>query len=183
MRARRSIAISGAACIVSSLVFGLSGAVASGATTPGGTIRIFSDQSNDTNNGATGPIVITGAIGDYGTATSIDQNGKVDALGNYVKVVLKKGTFEINSVAFDAAATKEQPTVSSSNCSEYLAASGSVTLFAGTGAYKGIGGSLNVTVTFAGIGPKLKNGTCNQANSAQPLTIYGTITGSGTVTL
>jgi hypothetical protein len=155
---------------------------AAASTTPGGTISIFSDQTTTTNNGATGPIVITGVIGDYGTATSIDQNGKVDSNGNYVKVALKKGSFEINSVAFDAAVNNATPTANSTNCSGSLSATGSVTVFDGSGAYAGIGGTIKVTAEFAFVGPKLTNGKCNETNSAEPIAQYGTITGSGAVT-
>jgi hypothetical protein len=126
--------------------------------------------------------VIVGAIGDYGTATSLDQNGTVDAQGGYVKIALKKGGFEINSVAFNKAVSSTQPVINNStNCSVEEVGSGTVTVFDGTGAYAGISGTLHVTGTFAGIGSRLKSGKCNESQSAQPVAIFGTITGSGTV--
>lgn len=182
MRISRFISVVGIATLTGALFWGGSVAIATASTTSGGTIKIFSDQSNDTNGGATGPIVITGAIADYGTATSMDKNGTIDAQGNYVKVALKKGTLEINSVAFDKLANNAQPTDANSTiCSGDISVSGSVSLFDGSGAYAGISGTLKVTAVFAFIGPKLKNSSCNNSNSAAPVAQFGTITGSGTV--
>jgi hypothetical protein len=160
----------------------LGGAAASGATTPaGGAVQIYSPQIN----GIHGTIVITGAIGDYGKTTSINQNGKPDSNGNFVKIVLHKGTFEINSTAFNAETKNLQPTVYASTCSAVGSATGVVTLLDGTGLYAGISGTVNVTATFGFIGPLYKSGKnkgqCNLSNSAQPISQYTLITGSGTV--
>ena len=81
-----------------SVLFAVS--AASGAGMPaGGPVSIFVTPSPD---GIHGPIVITGAIGDHGQTTSIDKNGKPDANGNFVRITLKKGTFEVNSTALNA---------------------------------------------------------------------------------
>ena len=78
--------------VIGSGLFG--GVSAWGSSSPkGGTIYV----SATPKNGATDPIVIVGAIGDFGTATTIDQNGKVDSNGDYVKIVLKHGGFEIST--------------------------------------------------------------------------------------
>ena len=59
--------------VIGSGLFG--GVSAWGSSSPkGGTIYV----SATPKNGATDPIVIVGAIGDFGTATTIDQNGKVE---------------------------------------------------------------------------------------------------------
>jgi hypothetical protein len=64
-------------------------------------------------------------------------------------------------------------------------ASASMPLGSGTGAYAGIGGSLNVHVTFAFVGRRFKSGThkgqCN--GNANPLAQMGTISGGGTVSI
>jgi hypothetical protein len=104
----------------------------------GGTIGIFADASSD---GPASKILITGAIGDYGTATSIDKNGKVDQNGNYVKIALKKGTFEIDSTVLNAKLNKAPGVFNKATCSFSFTGSGGVTLFNGTGLYKGISGS------------------------------------------
>src|ERR1041385_8511879 len=77
----------------------------------GGKIRIFADASTE---GAVSKILFTGAIGDYGTATSMDKNGKVDTNGNYVKMALKKGTFEVDSTALNAKLNKAPGTFNKS---------------------------------------------------------------------
>jgi hypothetical protein len=137
------------------------------------------------SNGAKSTIVITGAIGDYGTATSTDQNGKVDKNGNFVVIALKKGTFKVDSTALNQATNNVQPTVNSATCSATGTGSGPVTLMDGTGLYGGISGTLNITETFAFIGPPFKSGSkkgqCNLSGNAQPLAQYASLTGSGTV--
>jgi hypothetical protein len=160
----------------------LGGAAASGANTPaGGTVQIYSPQLN----GVHGTIVITGAIGDYGKTTTINQNGKPDSNGNFVKILLHKGTFEINSTAFNAETKNLQPTVYTSTCSAVGSATGAVTVFDGTGLYAGISGTVNITATFGFIGPLFKSGKnkgqCNLSSNSQPVSEYTLITGSGTV--
>jgi hypothetical protein len=111
--------------------------------------------------------------------------GKAVANGNYVKVTLHKGTFEINSATFNATTKNLQPTVNEATCSAVGTASGPVTLFDGTGLYQGITGTVNVTATFGFLGPLFKSGKskgqCNMSNNAQPISQYTLITGSGTV--
>jgi len=174
---------------VGSVVFGamvltttLPGGVAASSATPaGGAIQIYSPQINSIH----GTIVITGAIGDYGKTTTINQNGKPESNGNFVKIVLHKGTFEINSTAFNAATKNLQPTVYASTCSAVGSATGVVTLLDGTGLYTGISGTVNITAAFGLIGPLFKSGKnkgqCNLSNSAQPISQYTLITGNGTV--
>jgi hypothetical protein len=166
--------------VLATALFG--GAAAFGATTPtGGAVQIYSPQSN----GVHGTIVITGAIGDYGKTITINKNGKPDSNGDYVDIVLHKGTFEINSTAFNAETKNLQPTVYTATCSAVGSATGSVTVFNGTGLYKGISGTVNVIATFGFIGPLFKSGKnkgqCNLSNSAQPVSQYTLITGNGTV--
>ena len=65
--------------------------------------------------------MITGAFADYGTATTINQNGTVNPNGNYVKIALKQGGFEVNSTALNKKANSTPPTFNSTtNCSYYL---------------------------------------------------------------
>jgi hypothetical protein len=130
-------------------------------------------------------VVITGAIGDFGTFLTIDKNGKADPSGNYVKITLKQGAFEIDSTMLNAAANKAQPTVTKATCSAYFSVSGPVTLLGGTGMYKGIAGTVKITQTFAIIFPRYTSGAnkgqCNESANVQPIAQYGSITGAGTV--
>jgi hypothetical protein len=151
------------------------GSTALGATKPaGGEIRGF--VSNAT--GATSPIIITGAIGDHGTSTSIDKNGKKDPNGQYARIKLQKGGFEVNAVKLDQKLNHLKPKLNKATCSAWATGSGSVTLFNGSGLYKGISGTLKTTVTFAFIG-RIKNGKCNM--NGAPVAQYSSIVVSGKV--
>jgi hypothetical protein len=171
----------GAACLIGLLGALLVGTAAS-SPPPGGKIQIYVTP----NNGAVYKIVIVGAIGDYGTATSINKAGKVESNGNYVRIKLSKGGFEVNSVALDKNTSNAPPQLDSpTTCSYVFGGSGPVTLFNGSGLYAGISGTLQITQVYAGIGPRLstgaKKGQCNQSNNAQPIAFWGSITGKGTV--
>jgi hypothetical protein len=149
----------------------------------GGTIGVYATPGM----GAAGKIVITGAIGDHGSATTIDKSGKVNSNGDYVKIVLEHGGFEVNAVALNRKANAAPPTTNSSaTCSFSFAVSAPVTLFNGTGLYAGISGVAHVTETFAGIGPRLtsgpKKGQCNPSNTAPPVAFFASVIGTGTVT-
>jgi hypothetical protein len=147
----------------------------------GGKIGIFVSPTN----GAVSKIMIAGVIGDFGKAISIDKNGKVDANGNYVKIKLQKGTFEVNSVKLDKAINNTKPNINKATCSVYLTKSHTVTLFNGTGAYAGISGTPKITVSFAFIGPRVKSGKhkgqCNMKNNAKPLSEFQSIQGGGSI--
>jgi hypothetical protein len=157
------------------------------ATTPstpaGGSVRLFATPTND--GGAT--IVITGAIGDYGSGRNINKNGTANPNGNYVKVTLRKGTFEINATALNAKANNlgSQTPINKATCSMAASVSAPVTLLDGTGLYTGVTGTLSVTVSEAFILPLYTSGKnkgqCNASPTAQPVADYGSIIGSGTV--
>jgi len=154
-------------------------AVRNSTSPPGGPVKIFVTPGN----GAATTILVTGAIGDYGKTLAVDKNGKVDSNGNYIDVTLHKGTFEMNSTTLDLKANSSRPTFYKATCSALDSVTGPVTLFNGTGLYKGIAGALSVTETYAFISPLSDSGEnkgeCNL--SAQPVSQYSSITGSGTV--
>jgi hypothetical protein len=148
----------------------------------GGMIGVYATPSMS----GPGKILFTGAIGDSGTATSIDKNGKVNPNGGYVKIVLKHGGFEVNMVALNKKANSAPPTTDSKvTCSSSFSVSGPVTVFNGTGMYAGISGVARITETFAGIGPRYtsgpKKGQCNASNNAPPIAFFASVIGSGTV--
>jgi len=150
-------------------------------TARGGPIAILATL----NGSPTGRIVLAGAIGDWGTAVSIDENGKPDENGNYVKVTLRKGTFEIDSTALNRKTANPRPQIASNTtCSVSVTGSAPVTLLDGTGLYTGITGTVDATLTFTGVGGRYKNGAkkgqCQQG-SGKPLAMLGTVTGHGTV--
>lgn len=153
------------------------GSSALAASTPtGGKIRVFVTNTSATK----AKILITGAIGDYGTTVSQDANGKADPNGNFEKVTLKQGGFIVNGTALNKKLNSAKPTVNSTNCSVAFTGTGPTTLEDGTGAYTGISGKVVITVTFAGIAPKTAKG-CNLANNAPTFGEYQSITGTGSV--
>ena len=128
----------------------LGGAPAFAAVTPstpaGGPIKVFATP----NGNGGGTIVITGAIGDYGHTLTINKNGTPDPNnGNYVRITLHKGTFEVDSATLNAKANKAQPTFNKATCSAALSVTAPVTLFNGTGLYAGITGTVSINETYA----------------------------------
>jgi len=170
-----------ACAILAALV---SACLASGASMPaGGAVRLFATPVANSPIHTT--VLFTGAIGDHGQALTINKDGAADANGDYVKVTLKEGGFEINSTTLNAKANNARPASNNTTCSAALSVTGPVSLFDGTGLYTGIGGTLSITETFAFLGPRYtsgaKQGQCNESNSAQPVAEYSSITGTGTV--
>jgi hypothetical protein len=161
----------------------LTASAAAGTAPAGGTIGIYATPTM----GTVARIVVTGAIGDYGIATQINKDGKFDPNGGYVKVVLKHGGFEVNSIALNKKANAARPTTNSTTtCSFSVSTSGAVTLFNGTGMYAGLKGIAHVTMTFAGLGARYatgpKKGQCNKSNTSQPIAFWSAIDGLGEVT-
>jgi hypothetical protein len=156
-------------------MLGMAAVLAPAAGATKGTIQVYSSGA-----GVTNPILITGAISDYGTATSVTKTGKVDQNGNYEKIVLKKGGFTVDATQLNKALSHVRPTFSKTQCWFAFKGSGPTTLTKGTGAYAGITGTVRVTVNFVSILPRRANGKCNFGNSAKPVAQYGNVTGSGT---
>lgn len=158
--------------------------VAFGASAPaGGKLSVFVTPLSP--NSAKGTIVVTGAIGDYGKTLNVNQSGKADANGAFVKITLQQGSFVVNSTQLNAKLNHLKPTVNTATCSVSATGTGPVTLADGAGLYAGISGTLQITVKFAFVGPRLSTGPhkgqCNESNNAPSLAQYQSITGSGTV--
>jgi hypothetical protein len=174
-------AVLGLAVLGGALLSGVPASAAATSPPAGGPVQLFALPGS----GAIGSILVTGAIGDHGTSVSVNQNGKADTSGNYVKITLKNGAFEGNDTALNSAANRPQPTFNTVTCSGSVSISGPVTLFGGSGLYAGIGGTITITETSALILPRYasgsKKGQCNESASAKPLAEDAFITGSGTV--
>jgi hypothetical protein len=151
-------------------------ALAASSTPQGGNIRVFVTSTS----GPKSKILITGAIGDYGTGVSQDANGKVDGNGGFEKVTLKQGSFIVNATALNKKLNSAKPTINRTNCSLAFTGTGSATVGNGTGAYAGITGKITLTVTFAGIAPKTAKG-CNFNANPPAGASYQSITGTGSV--
>jgi hypothetical protein len=162
----------------------VAGSAAATTVPSGGKVAILASLGAD---GAKGKVVIAGAIGDYGTTANVDKNGKMNPNGNFVRVTLKKGTFEIaNSALLNKSLSNPRPQVASSDtCSVAFSAHGTEQIFNGTGLYKGIAGTATVTITMNGIGPRYASGPnkgqCQRIGTVPPLTMMGSVIGQGTV--
>jgi hypothetical protein len=175
-----------AAAAAGTLLLGSAAAVAAtsaGSAASTGTVHIWVSPSNT----AVQKILVTGAIGDSGTATSVTKSGKVDKNGKYVHIVLKHGTFRVNAVAFNNRANNVTPTINTKTCSAWATITGPVTLYGGTGDYADISGKVDIATSFAALFPRLTSGPdkgqCNLGNNTQPTHEFdGEITGSGKVT-
>lgn len=146
-----------------------------------GVVHVFATPSN----GAGGHVVFTGAIGDYGTSLQMNGAGNPSSSGNIIKMTLHKGTFKVNLTALNQKSNNANPVVNPTTCSALLSVTAPVTLFDGAGLYKGISGSIDVTLTFALIAPKFTSGAhkgqCNLSNNGPLLAQWGSITGTGNV--
>jgi hypothetical protein len=172
--------VAGAGVLAALAAAGVVSSAAGAAAPAGGPIELFATVGN----GPSGKIVVAGAIGDWGSTLSIDKNGKPDLNGNFVRVTLKKGTFEIDSTALNKQMVNPRPKIASDvTCSIAASGSGPVKLFKGAGLYKGISGTVNVTIIFAGVGGRYQSGAkagqC--AHGPTPLAMLGSVNGKGTV--
>ena len=169
-----------AAVLVACFVGLVVSAMATAATSQGGAIRLIVSGGNQPKQ----KILVVGAIGDYGTASSVDQNGKPDENGNFEQIKLQKGSFMVDATKFNAASNSVRPVIASpKNCSVLVSWHAPAAIVSGTRAYKGISGSVNLQGTFAGVGPKFTSGPhkgqCNM--KAEPKALQIAITGSGKV--
>jgi len=105
-------------------------------TSTSGPIKFFVT----TFSNGTGNIIVTGAIGDYGTTA---------ASGNYLKVTLHHGAFELNVAKLIAAESGSAPALDPATCSGVSSVTAPAPVLDGKGTYRGIAGTLNVTETIA----------------------------------
>jgi hypothetical protein len=184
---KRALSALTTAALAGALVTSGGTMAASASTVTNGPVHVFvyGDSS-----GVASTVVLTGAIGDNGTADSIDANGTPDASTNTeVLLALVQGSFAVSVVGLDkkiqSAFSKFQE--NPSTCSGYVSATASVPIVAGsgTGAYTGITGGFVLTFSLAEVGPKYGSGKhqgqCNNSNSSSPVAQALMVTGSGTV--
>jgi hypothetical protein len=176
------------AALILAAVVGATAVPATAATmTTTGTIQVWVTPNPANIQSPVSKIVITGVIGDWGTATTITKSGTPSGNGNYVKIALQKGGFEVNSVVLNQKTNNAPPLMQNiTTCTVVFGGTGPTTLFNGTGAYTGMTGTIQITERFAGIGPRFtsgaKKGQCNTNSNSEPVAFYGSITGTGKVT-
>ena len=183
MRTRGAV-IGTAAALAGVLAAGGVARAASSSSTPaGGTISVLLQPSGSGG----GKILITGAIGDYGTTFDVDQNGKSDPNGAFGATKLTKGTFVVNLTALEAKANGVRPSFNTATCSAAVSVTAKVPIVSGsgTGLYKGLSGTINFTESYGFIAGRYtsgsKNGQCNLSSSGRAIYSLGVAAGVGSV--
>lgn len=180
------------ATVMAAVVFGvlLGGAATAASAAASGTVRVFVTPNNTTAPKHPGKVMLTGAIGDYGSVINATAAGKPTGTKKkktpYRLLRLKKGTILVNIATFQSKLTSAFSSPSgfnSTTCSQSIDLSGSISLVSGTGAYAGITGSFVMTGHFAGITKRTKSGSCTTKTTTPTAATYSSIIGSGTVTV
>ncbi len=145
----------------------------------GGAIQIIVQPGDQ--QGA-GKIIVTGAIGDHGTTSPSKTKGNT----KYGVATLTEGSFKVDLTAISKKVNSANPAPNSATCSAEISETAPAAISNGTGAYKGVQGSVNLTETFGFIAPRFttgkKKGQCNWSNNAMPVAQMGTVYGTGSVT-
>ncbi|MEV6929085.1 hypothetical protein AB0M46_31970 [Dactylosporangium sp. NPDC051485] len=132
------------------------------------------------DDGAASTVVLTGGIGDYGTGLTVGADGKTDPEHRgQLRLTLKQGSFQLDTAALDGkVVTAFGHLASNATCSAKVEESAAVPVVAGsgTGAYRGITGTFDLTITILEDFPA---GRCDA--TAPPLAEAVFITGSGRV--
>jgi hypothetical protein len=147
--------VSGAVVAAAVLVAAGSSA-ATADTTPHGIVHFAGFTDND---GAGESVILTGALGDFGTAVSINPDGSVSAdHAGQQSLVLSQGGFRIDFAALDhklIAALQTHP-VNPHSCAGHVTVSGTAPVVpgSGSGAYQGLSGAFQLTVTLDELVPR-----------------------------
>jgi len=169
------------AALAGAALAALAGAgAASAGSAAGGQVWVFVTANGRNHQN----VLVAGAIGDYGSGRTVDASGKPNQNGKFEQLKLHKGTVLIDAAKFNAASNNPRPIIrSKTTCSAVLSWSAPVTIISGTGAYKGITGTLNMKGTFAGVSARFRSGPrkgrCELGSNVQPLDLYVSITGTG----
>jgi hypothetical protein len=134
------------------------------------------------NDGPTATVILTGAVGDYGQAHSVNPDGSVNAEhSSQLDLALSKGSFRLDlaDVARRFVAVAGAVGVNTATCSSTASVTGDVAVVAGsgTGAYVGITGTFHLTITLDEVYRPI---ACSVTGAYLAQSIV--ITGPGTVT-
>jgi hypothetical protein len=145
------------------------GSAVAGGKSVGGVVHVYEVDPSLTS--PVGNIILTGAIADHGK----DHEG-VAGNGRFNKLVLTKGTFEVNVSKLNSGGPLNPTT-----CTFAGTVTGPVPVVAGsgTGAYRGLRGTTTATVTTAGVLSRLASGKCNR--KAAPVAGFAWVKASGKV--
>jgi hypothetical protein len=140
----------------------------------GGQIKLFSNFSSKVST----PVVVAGAIGDFGRLVSTDRNGHPDADGSFLLVKLSRGTIKLDGSKV-LMAIHPEGAPNQTTCSVTIGGSGPVAILGGTGAYQGIHGTLRATGEAAVVGARNHQGKCLE--NGRPAAMLGGVVVSGHV--
>lgn len=115
------------------------------------------------NDGAASTVILTGGIGDFGAAVSVDANGAVNPNHDSdLLLALSQGTFRLDVAELDRAVAAVMSTFPPDrrSCSGTVRTTAPVPIVAGsgTGAYRAIRGTFTLTVTVAEVDAKANCG-------------------------
>jgi hypothetical protein len=102
------------------------------------------------SDGAYFSAIVTGAVGDYGQAVTVDPDGTVDpGHSSEMEFRLTRGSFRLDTASMDkklVMATSHEP-IYPATCTTFVKATGTAPIIAGsgTGSYRGIGGGFAMT--------------------------------------
>ena len=111
------------------------------------------------NDGPDSSVILTGAIGDYGEAVSVNPDGSVNPEHNSrLELRLSHGSFRLDIAALDKAfvsAFAARFPANAGTCSGFVTASRPVPIVAGsgTGAYRGVSGQFDLTTAADEVDP------------------------------
>jgi len=154
-------------------------ASAPAAAANGGTANIMIYAVN--TDGAYWHAVVSGVIGGYGPAVSLDPGGQVDPAHNSeLELRLTHGSFRLSIAALDkkfVTAASHEP-IYPKTCTDLISVTGTTPIVAGsgTGAYRGIRGSFPVTLTLNEVEAR----PCQPSPGAFRAQLI-TVAGSGTI--
>jgi hypothetical protein len=177
-----AIAAAGCGGIVSAAPKASKPVLAAGPHVPqsGGKVNLTSFSNND---GPTSKVVLTGSIGDYGSAVRMSTGGSLK--DSELKLEMTRGSFRLDIAVIESELVKSAgsgfPT-NQATCSGLLdvTAASPIVSGSGTGAYRGIHGTFHLTVS---INEVESWPVCPKTDTSPYLSQTAFITGSGLVSL
>jgi hypothetical protein len=135
------------------------------------------------SDGPASSAILTGAIGDFGTGETVNPDGSPDPdHTSQLKLALRQGTFRLDIATLDARLVKayQRFPADPRTCSGSVTVGAAVPVVSGggTGAYKGLHGSFELTAMVDEVDSPPCDGT--GAFTAQTIIISGSGTVSGT---
>jgi hypothetical protein len=149
------------------------------ATTSAGKTHLTAYTNDD---GPSSTVVLSGAVGDYGKAQSVNPDGSVNNKhDSQLNLVLSRGSFRLSIAGLDKklVAAMARLRIDTTTCSGNASVSSPAPVIAGsgTGSYQGIGGTFMLTATLDEV---YQPAGCSETSPYLAQVIV--ITGSGMVT-